>query len=324
MNSRQLRHVARAPINWIGHTLSNTWGVANVFDMVWLRPMQGGLLDSTHPFVAADQDEEAHWRANLVFASPSAQSPSGSEDEKIVAVVMAYMRNIAASSAAQPGYPAGRPSRMPPAVNAIHGSVHRNGVSMLFDDPRDVVRHFTDRRFARELRQFIRAERREITVILRDKDYDREELGELACFVKTVVPYWANPNGNKKRIHWGVPAPYPNINLITGAWIRDTRMLLTATGRARVPRAPIERGRWFRRGPYVDGWSEFLAPERALARATTRRVHARGEKGGMYFTDARKLKAGFLYDPEHLPTLPVRIVERVWARARRVAARVFR
>jgi len=39
-------------------------------------------------------------------------------------------------------------------------------------------------------------------------------------------------------------------------------------------------------------------------------VEARGEKGNLFFTDARRLKAGFLYNPAALPTLRRRLLER--------------
>ena len=319
----KLRHCAGAPKNWLGHSLSNTWGVANVFDLTWLRPTPGGLLASDHPFITgkALDDGEPIWPRNLLFRSRASQLPLEA-DLQIVVAVMNYMRNMTALSSSQPDRPHGNRTRMPPAVNYIHGPVHYNGVTMLFDDVGDVVRHFTDCRFTAEVRRFIAEQQREITLILRDRDYDRDELATLACFTKTVLPYWANPNGNKRRVHWGVPAPYPNINLITGAWIGDTRLLLTAAGRARVARSPIPRGRYFT-GEYGTGWSEFLWPEIWLSRLTTRRVLVRGEKGGMYFTDARKLKEGFLYDPEHLPRLHERIIERARDGFRRRVARVF-
>lgn len=309
----QLRHVAAAPGNWIGHVLSNAWGIANVFDLAWLRPTPGGLLAADHPFVTGrpGPDGELVWSRNLLYRSRAGAVPLAA-DREVVHAVMDYMRGMAALSAATNERPRGKRTRMPPAVNYIHGPVHYNGVSILFDDVEDAARHLTDARFIAELRRFIAAERREITVILRGRDYDREALATLACLARTVLPYWANPNGNKRRVHWGVPAPYPNINVITGAWIRDTRMLLTAVGRARVARPPIDADRWF----VCEGWgvgrSDFALPERWLASVTGRRVLARGDRGGMYFTDARRLKKGFLYDPDRLPSLADRVAERAW------------
>jgi hypothetical protein len=318
----RVRHAVAAPWNWIGHTLSNAWGIANVFDLAWLRPTPGGLLEEHHPFVTGRPrpDQEPIWPRNVLYRSrPSEVALSA--DLAVVHAVMDHMRGMVAASAVAAGRPRGKRTRMPPAINYIHGPVHYNGVSVLFDDVPDATRHLTDVRFLTELRRFIAAERREITVILRERDYDREALATLACLSRTVLPFWANPNGNKRRVHWGVPAPYPNINVITGEWIGDTRMLLTAAGRARVARPPIEADRWF----VGDGWGAgrdgFLWPERWLAWVTGRRVVARGDRGGMYFTDARRLKLGFRYDPDRLPSLADRLAERAWSRINRMVAR---
>src|SRR6185369_5760331 len=111
---------------------------------------------------------------------------------------------------------------------------------------------------------------RELVVILRDRQYDRDALAGLACFFRTRLPFWANPNGNKPRIQWGVPAPYPNINVITGAWIADTRALVASPGSLDVVRPPVGPGRYFQDGPYTGGWrgSRRGAWRRAARRAT--------------------------------------------------------
>jgi hypothetical protein len=71
---------------------------------------------------------------------------------------------------------------------------------------------------------------------------------------------------------------------------------------------------------YTGGWRELLFPERWLARLTTRRVESRGEKGNLYFTDNRELRAGFRYDPAAPPTLGQRLLKRARTRLRRVPA----
>jgi len=177
-----------------------------------------------------------------------------------------------------------------------------------------------DARFLREVRRCIREQKRELVVVLRQREYDRGALAGLACFFRTRLPFWANPNGNKKRIQWGVPAPYPNINVITGAWIADTLALVASGGSTDVVRPPVGSGRYFQDGPYTGGWRELLFPERWLARFTTWRVESRGEKGNLYFTDARELRAGFHYDPAALPTLAQRLKARARTSLRRVHA----
>ena len=321
MNCAQLRHVAAAPVRWAGHVLSNTRGIWTVFELAWLRRTPGGIIDITHPFATGIDPRTGQrvWRENFLYRSRAAEVPR-EDDVAIIERVMDFMRGIAAQSAARPGAPHGVPSRMPPFVNLLHGPVHFHAVSLLFDDVPDAVQHFTDARFLREMNRCVREQRREIVVVLRRRDYDRQALAGLACFFRTRLPFWANPNGNKKRIQWGVPAPYPNINVITGAWIADTRALLATRGSVDVVRPSVGTDRYFQDGPYTDGWRELLFPERWLARFTTWRVESRGEKGNLYFTDARELRAGFRYDPAAPPTLAQRIVKRVRRRLPRPSA----
>jgi hypothetical protein len=306
---------------WVRHVLSNTRGIWTVFELAWLRRTPGGIVDLAHPFATGIDPRTGRtvWRENLLYRS-RADDVRLEDDLAIVERVMDYMRRRVVEAAARPGAPHGVPSRMPPAVNLLHGPVHFNGVSLLFDDVPDVVRHFTDARFSREVRRVIREQKREVIVIMRRRDYDREALAGLACFFRTRLPYWANPNGNKRVIQWGVPAPYPNINVITGNWIADTRALVASRGSVDVARPPVGAGRYFLNGPYTDGWSELLFPERWLARFTTWRVESRGDKGNLFFTDARELRAGFRYDPAALPSIAQRLSKRARARLRRLIA----
>jgi len=308
-------------MHWAGHVLSNTRGILTVFDLVWLRRTPGGIIDITHPFATGIDPWTGCrvWRDNLLYRSRAAEVPV-EEDVAIIERVMDFMRGRVEQSAARPGTPHGMPSRMPPAVNLLHGPVHFHAISLLFDDVPDAVQHFTDSRFLREVKRAVREEKRELVVVLRQRDYDRESLAGLACFFRTRLPFWANPNGNKKRIQWGVPAPYPNINVITGAWIADTRALLVSHGSLDVVRPPVGPGRYFQNGPYTGGWCELLFPERWLARFTTWRVESRGERENLYFTDARELRAGFRYDPGSPPTLGSRLLKRALTRLRRMHA----
>lgn len=308
MDREQLRYCARALPTWAGHYISNTWGILNVFDMAWLRPVPGGLIPADHPFASGLRPEsgEPIWSDNLLFATP--RNCDGAEsDAAIIDRVMSYIAGIVRQSASSAEHPIGRTAAMPPAINLLHGPVHYNGVSLLFNDTREAMRHMTDRRFVRELRRFIDTERRELVLIFRDRDYDPEDLALFTCFARSVLPYWANPNGNKRRMHWGVPGPYPLVNIITGHWIRDTRMLLDETERQRVARPPIRQGAYFQEGTYDEGWDTYLWPERFLARFTSWRIRIRKEQGGLYFVDAKSRKAGMRFDPKALPTLGERL-----------------
>lgn len=324
--SRQVRkglhHLLATPY-WVGHHVHNGWGILNVFDIAWLRPMPGGLLPDTHPFVTGIYPVTGNpiWKENLIYRSPRKREFSET-DEQIVEKVMSFLKFMVHSSASSPKSPVGKPTRMPPAVNYIHGCVHYNGVSLVFDDFPDAVAHFTDPVFMREFKAMLAAERREPTLIFRDRDYDTDEFAVFSCFMKSIFPYFGNPNGNKGRIHWGTPSPYPAFNLITGNWIRDTRMLLTELGRSRVARPPVARKDYFRGGPYTGGWAGFMLPEKLLSSYTGWRIGMRGEKKGIYFTDNRKLARGFRYDPVKLPTLQDRLKEKAAEAFRDAAGRL--
>jgi hypothetical protein len=317
MNSAQLWHVAVAPMLWMRHVASNARGIWTVFELAWVRRIRGGTIDIDHPFATGREPRTGRlvWRENLLYRS-RAEEISADADFAIVERVMDFMRAIAAQSAARPGAPHGVPSRMPPAVNLLHGPIHFHAMSLLFDDVPDAVQHFTDARFLREVKRCIREQRRELVIILRRRDYDRDALAGLACFFRTRLPFWANPNGHKKSIQWGVQAPYPNINVITGAWIADVRALVSTRGSVAVVRPPVEAGRYFQDGPYTGGWRELLFPERWLARFTTWRVDARGARGNLFFTDARELRRGFRYDPAAPPSISQRLASRARAHLR--------
>jgi hypothetical protein len=176
---------------------------------------------------------------------------------------------------------------MPPAVNYLHGGIHYNGAWLIFNDAREAIRVASDRGFRRELLRLVRQERREPLLVLRDSDYDPDELAELVCAIRSILPWFSNSQGPKRRVLWGNPSPHPVIAVITGAWIADVRALLA--GRDSVVRPPLDPERHFR-GTY-RGWRDrALAPERALAWATERRIRARGDRENLFFVDATELR----------------------------------
>ena len=68
-------------------------------------------------------------------------------------------------------------------------------------------------------------------------------------------------------------------------------------------RAPIDKNKYLQGKNYGTGRQEYLWPEKFWAAFTDDRIKARGDRGGVYFTDKRKLDNGFRYDPENLITL---------------------
>src|SRR5438046_7278813 len=87
---RRVAYYASVPRNWLQLTLHNTWGILNVLDIIWLRPMPGGLIDETHPFCTGIDPPTGKciWNSNVLFRSPRRESwPAGAApdvDEEII------------------------------------------------------------------------------------------------------------------------------------------------------------------------------------------------------------------------------------------------
>jgi len=305
---RLILYYVRVPVTWTALTLHNTWGILNVLDLIWLRPMRGGLIDEQHPFCTGHDPATGHsiWSRNVVFKTPRREhwpnvALAPDPDDEIIHKVGEHLRRQVMMAAASPGTPRGRPAPMPPGILYIHGGVHFNGVWLLFNDFREAIRHFSDRRFAAEFRRLVREEKREPVTLFRERDYDRTEFANFVCFMRTLFPWFSNCNGPKKFVLWGNPSPYPAVNTITGHWIRDTRALKSDEGRRAVARPPITR-MYFQHGPYFGERDNTRLPERILAALTNKRIALRGERENLYFVDKRKLRRGFRFGPEPILT----------------------
>jgi hypothetical protein len=304
----RLRYYALVPKNWLQLTAHNTWGILNVLDIIWLRPMPGGLIDETHPFCTGIDPVTGRtiWNSNVLFrTSPRTRWPAGHRppdpDHIIVEKAGDHLRRQVSVAAASRAHPAGQPATMPPGILYLHGGVHYNGGWLLFNDFAEAIEHFTDARFAADFRRFVREQRREPITLFRDRDYDRQAFARFVCFMRTIFPWFSNSNGPKKFVLWGNPAPYAAVNTITGNWIPDCRALKSLAGRATVARPPIPSGRYFQSGPYRGERNTTRWPEHLLARFTEKRIALRGERENLYFVDKRKLKRGFRFGPEPIP-----------------------
>jgi hypothetical protein len=296
------------PRIWLQLTAHNTWGILNVLDLIWLRPVPGGLIDESHPFCTGlDPATGAPiWNANVIFRTPRREPWNGplapDSDEEIINKVGNHLRRQVLMAAASAEHPAGHAAPMPPGILYIHGGVHYNGAWLLFNDFQEAIRHFSDRKFAAEFRRFVKEQKREPVTLFRDRDYDRAAFARFVCFMRTTFPWFSNCNGPKKFVLWGNPSPYPAVNTITGHWIKDCRALKTAEGRKAVARPPIPTGRYFQNGPYHGERSTTRWPEHLLAFFTEKRIALRGQKENLYFVDKRKIKKGFRFGPQPIPT----------------------
>jgi len=296
-------YYALVPKNWLQLTAHNTWGILNVLDIIWLRPMRGGVIDETHPFCTGLDPATGRsiWNSNVLFRTRPRESwPAGHRspdpDDVIVEKTGDHLRRQVCLAAASPEHPTGQASSMPPGILYLHGGVHYNGGWLVFNDFAEAIEHFSDPRFAAEFRRFVREQRREPVTLFRDRDYDREEFARFVCFMRTIFPWFSNSNGPKKFVLWGNPAPYASVNTITGHWIHDCRLLRTGRAGA-AARPPIPSGRYFQEGPYHGDRCATLWPEHLLALFTEKRIALRGERENLYFVDKRKLKRGFRFGP---------------------------
>ena len=315
---RRLQYYASVPRTWLQLTLHNSWGILNVLDIIWLRPMRGGLIEETHPFCTGVDPAtgQSIWHSNVIFRTPPRVTwaeghRAPDSDDEIISKVGGHLCHQVGMAAASAEHPGGRPAPMPPGILYLHGGVHYNGGWLLFNDFAEAIEHFSDRRFAAEFRRFVREQQREPVTLFRDRDYDREEFARFVCFMRTTFPWFSNSNGPKKFVLWGNPSPYPAVNTITGNWIHDCRLLQSEPGRRAAPRPPIPAGKYFQDGPWHGERSTTLWPENLLAWATERRIHLRGEQENLYFVDKRKLKAGQRFGPEPIPSPWRRLVRKL-------------
>jgi hypothetical protein len=305
---RRVLYYVRVPITWTALTVHNSWGILNVLDLIWLRPMRGGLIDEQHPFCTGIDSATGQfvWLRNVIFKTPRREHwPNNTfapeSDDEIIRKVGDHLRKQVLMAARSETHPNGHAAPMPPGILYIHGGVHFNGVWLLFNDFAEAIRHFSDPKFAAEFSRMVRREKREPVTLFRDRDYDRTEFARFVCFMRTTFPWFSNCNGPKKFVLWGNPSPYPAVNTITGNWIRETRALKSEQGRATVARPPVA-GKYFQNGPYYGERETTRWPENLLAFLTNKRIALRGERENLYFVDKRKLKRGLRFGPDPIPT----------------------
>lgn len=280
--------------HWPVSNLHNAYVTSRVLDYMFVHRLEAGRIGADHPWATglSPEDGQAVWPRNILFASPRRRAFSAPEpeaDEVIVHRIASFMASMVKKSTVAPGIPQGPKRRMPHAVNFLHGTIHYNGTYLVFDDFLDARFHFSDPRFVREIRRFAREERREITLVLRERVYDPEEYAWFVTFVRSRLPWYANPNGpSPKRVLWGTPSPYPAVNPINGSWIGDVWPLTRADGEPPV-RPPIEPGRYFL-GTFRGNQPRYPFLVRFHAWASYLIVALRGFQGGMLFTRRKKIE----------------------------------
>lgn len=302
------------PAVWGYQFFHNAHGVLRVMDITRFRPMPAGLLPPDHPWVTGLNPATGRpvWHDNVVFRTPrdGLTPPDAPADDLIVQRVGRFLAAQVARSVVVPEVPWGLRRRMPHAINYIHGTAHYNSGLLLFNDFADGFFHFSDTRFAAEVRRFIRQERREVLLIFRQRRYTAREYAYFVAFLRTIFPWFCNSNGPRKRVLWGNPSPFPVVNIIGGNWIRDVYRLKSEMGRAAVVRPPVPHATYFQKGPYRGDRCQARWPEKLLAHWTTWRVRQRGSKGGLFFVDRRRLLSARLQreKAQGIPDEPVAVL----------------
>lgn len=275
----------------MGH---NGHGIVRVLDITKFRPMKAGLVGLDHPWVTGINPATSRpiWNENVIYkSSRDSSSEDLPDDETVVYATGKFLAERVRQSAVLPELPIGPKRRMPHGINYLHGVSHYNSGILVMNDLEDGYRHITDYRFQKELKRFVREERREVLFVFRNREYSPREYAYFSCCMRTLFPWFCNPNGPKDKVLWGNAAPFPAANLITGNWVTDLYRLKQPGGDVAVAKPAIAPAKYFTNGPYDRGRSHAYWPEKLLAWGTYWRVRMRGKKGGMFFVDRRKVYA---------------------------------
>ncbi len=290
----RLRHPVRWAVNWVRSNIHSGYGSMRVALFMTSPRLRAGRLSADHPWATgiSPHTGDTVWRHNVLYASPPKEAWNGAApdaDDVIVGRIGRFLTAMVLRSVmTEPEVPRGPKRRMPHAVNYIHGTVQFNGGFLIFNDFEDARFHFSDETFVREVRRFAKVEKRELTVVMRERRHDPGEFAWLCTFLRARFPWWANPNGpSEKRVLWGTPSPYPAINLINGSWILDMDRLRKGKMDELV-RPPIEAGRWFR-GEYRGDQPGYAFLERFHAWAEGLIIESFGFQGGMMFTKRKSI-----------------------------------
>lgn len=266
------------------------WEVWVVFFFMYV--LKDRRLPQEHPWATGrtPDDDGDIWPRNIVYRSPSRLAETSEEsDAKIVRSVGKFLCAMVRRSNQGPEIPHGPKRRMPHAVNYIHGAVHYNGAFLVFDDFADLVSHLTDRQFRRDLLRFGRRERREVTLVFRNRDYEPLDFAYMVGCVRAHLPSFSNGNGPTKRpVLWGNMSPYPAIALINGAWMSDLFRMWRGRDDA-LARAPIDSRAHFRQS-YCGSRSWFTFTDRLLAWYMYTDVRSRGFRGQLFFTNRKRIE----------------------------------
>lgn len=297
---QRLRYYLTLPRHLTEAFVSNMKMIIELMELVKRHPMPGGLIPHGHPWTTGlnPDTQSPIWYQNVIY-SIEADQPYRLSDQQLLHGLGTFLKGQVARSAATAEHPQGLLEydesfrtlrRMPHAVNYIHGSSHYNSGWIILNDFKDAYQLFSDRRFLRDLRHFVKMEQRELIIVFRNSDYDPQAYGQLSLFLRTILPWYSNVNGPQEQVHWGNRTAVTAINMITGEFTNDLKTLLEPNGHLRVSKPPVEASKYFR-GPYRGTRESARLPERLLSRAIQFRVEKRDpQKGTLFFVDKKRLE----------------------------------
>ncbi len=264
-----------------------------VLDFMKLHSLRACELPPTHPWVTGvmPNSREVVWDKNIVYASQrkSRWLEEPESDEAIAVRLGRFLSLMVRHSVVPiPELPQGSKRRMPHGVNYIHGSIHYNGGLLIFNDFADGMRHISDTAFVREMKRFAREQRRELTIVLRERSFDPEEFAWFVTFVRSHIPWFANGNGpTQKRVLFGTPSPYAAVNPINGSWVKDLQLLYRKQIDA-IVRPPISSTYFTEE--YCGTQTDYTFLERFHAWAQHVQIRSKGFQGGLVFTSRRRIE----------------------------------
>ncbi len=281
-----MKYMINLCINFFRQMLLLALEVGPVFK--YIRKMKAGAIDAEHPWATGidAKDGTPIWPKNIVYQSQSTRFDI--ENDKVIATKIGkFLRSMVKRSLpCDPEIPQSTKRRMPHAVNYIHGAIHYNGVSMFFDDFADLRAHLGNPTFVKDISAFIKNERREVTFVMRERDYDTTDYAYCVAAMRAYLPYFTNGNGpSKKPVLWGNKSPYLAINSINGAWMDDMNILLAGKVQT-IIRPPVSKIHFA--ASYALKHRDVKWVERLYAWLMFLDVRARGFGGQLFFTK-RKL-----------------------------------
>ncbi|GGF03359.1 hypothetical protein [Hymenobacter cavernae] len=271
-----------------GDVIHNTIGAFHVLRLWHVQKIKAGLFTKEHPWATGINPgtQEPVWFQNVVFRTPALPDRQYETDEIILQKVGNFLTDMVKKSAQLPEIPHGPERRMPHVVNYLHGSVHYNGMWLIFNHFEEAKQYFSDVRFRKEFKRLVRREKREVTLVFRERKYDPVEYAYFSGFIMANFPWFANVNGPGKKVMWGNPAPYPAMNIINGSWVRDVDTL--RKGSQNFLKAPVNADEYFTQSYGASIQDSYFA-ERLVAFVENEWVRRRGFNAGLFFINRKKI-----------------------------------